>query len=89
MKFVQIVKHEKFNCDSQQYDIALIKINETIDFKKYKFLHPVCLPNIKDEIQDKCYATGFGSQDKGNYYSNNTFILSLLDFNTELNARNI
>ncbi len=83
------MKHENFSCHSQQYDIALIKINETIDFKKYKFLHPVCVPDITDEIQDKCYATGFGSQDESNYNSNNTFILSMINFNTELNAHNI
>jgi hypothetical protein len=83
------VKHEKFNYDSQEYDIALIKINENIDFKKYKFLHPVCVPDITDEIQDKCYATGFGSQDESNYSSNNTFIFLLINFNTELNTRNI
>ncbi len=83
------MKHEKWNYDLKAYDIALIKINETIDFKKYKFLHPVCVPNITNEIHDKCYATGFGSQDESDYNSNNTFILSLIDFNTELNTRNI
>jgi hypothetical protein len=83
------VKHEKWNYDLQIYDIALVKINETIDFKKYKFLHPVCVPYITDEINDKCYATGFGAQSESNYNSNNTFILSLIDFNTELNTRNI
>jgi len=59
----KIVKHEKFDYDLQINDLALVKLNETLDFvTKHKHLRPVCLPTLQIESTDKCIATGYGYQ---------------------------
>ncbi|CAG2103385.1 unnamed protein product, partial [Medioppia subpectinata] len=61
----KIIAHQDFDYDKQINDIAIIKLNETLDFKfKHKFLRPVCIPDLINKPTDNCVATGYGSQSK-------------------------
>ncbi|CAG2184096.1 unnamed protein product, partial [Oppiella nova] len=49
-------------------DIALMKLNESLDFKgKHKHLSPICLPKTSTKVTDDCIATGFGLIDESQY----------------------
>lgn len=42
-------------------DVALIRINETLDFNgKHSQLEPICLAKSDTKLTNKCVASGFG-----------------------------
>lgn len=43
----KVITHEKYNPNTKQNDITLIKVNKDIDFRTY-FIRPVCLPFYKE-----------------------------------------
>lgn len=63
-KVVKVIVHEDFSYNEKANDIALLKLNQSLDFEgTEKLLQPVCLPKASDEFFDNCFATGFGFQD--------------------------
>lgn len=71
----KLIKHHGFNPSAQMYssDIALILLNQTVDF--YEFLRPVCLPpeNLKELLPGTyCTVVGWGKSihdDSADYLS--------------------
>ena len=80
--FIQNIPHSNWDSDDRVNDIALLKLNETLDFNgKHNNLVPICLAKSNTKRTDKCIATGFGIFDDSmiqlNYskYDNVTFQL--------------
>ncbi|KAM4703720.1 transmembrane protease serine 13 [Rhinophrynus dorsalis] len=55
-----IVRHEDYNADSDDYDIALMKLEQPFSFSAA--IQPVCLPMTGQNFnpEEKCFITGFG-----------------------------
>jgi len=54
----KIIKHEKWNTNNLQNDIALIKLKTPITFNQRVL--PACLPSQEAPIGTECYITGWG-----------------------------
>ncbi|XP_059160813.1 transmembrane protease serine 9-like [Physella acuta] len=54
-----IVRHEAYNSESFRHDIALIKLNESLQFSDSVL--PICLSEHVSTESATCYVTGFGS----------------------------
>lgn len=56
----QIVVHPNYTANDTVYDIALVKLNDTVDFTNY--ILPMCLPESSVEFPDNtsCWITGWG-----------------------------
>ncbi len=57
----KIIKHAKFNAETFDYDIALMKLAIPAKFGKY--VKPVCLPKQGEKVPvgTECYITGISS----------------------------
>ena len=56
--------HEKFSYEEKANDIALLKLDKSLDFEGGdKSLQPICLAKLTEEFFDDCHATGFGFHD--------------------------
>lgn len=55
-----IIRHEKYNADTDDYDVALIKLKTPFIYSAY--IQPVCLPltNQNFDPNTKCWISGFG-----------------------------
>merc|ERR1712055_1147929 len=66
----RIIPHKDFNVTSfGNYDVALIKLNETIDFAKNPHMRPICLPksDAGDFAGEKATYSGWGATEwRGN-----------------------
>lgn len=61
-KVAKVFLHEHFSYERKQNDIALLKLDRSLDFAAAeKHIAPVCL--AKEEFFEGCYATGFGYTD--------------------------
>jgi len=54
MEISEILRHPKWNEGDRignflNFDIALLKIKKEIDFEKYNYIRPICLPEITEE----------------------------------------
>ncbi|XP_070586496.1 serine protease 27-like [Erythrolamprus reginae] len=56
----QIIIHPNFTVNDTMYDIALVELNNTVEFTKY--ILPVCLPESSVKFPDNtsCWVTGWG-----------------------------
>ncbi|CAG2184183.1 unnamed protein product, partial [Oppiella nova] len=62
---LSLVEHPDWDLDYGANDIALIKLNETLDFNgKHKHLEPICLPNTSITTSEACLSVGFGAINK-------------------------
>uniref|UniRef100_A0A3B1IVH1 Transmembrane serine protease 13b n=2 Tax=Astyanax mexicanus TaxID=7994 RepID=A0A3B1IVH1_ASTMX len=61
----QIILHEKYNSQTNDYDIALLKLSQPVTLSST--VQPVCLPMFdKTVIADtQCWTSGFGSMTEG------------------------
>lgn len=60
-----ITVHENYNRDSNDYDIALLKLTRPVDFSTT--VQPICLPTF-DQIfsgNQECWTSGFGTTKEG------------------------
>ena len=56
-----MIHHELFTMATIHNDIALVKIDGTLDFKQqHSFLEPICLAVSGQNLPLSCVATGFG-----------------------------
>ena len=61
---IERIKHPSYKYESIDHDIALLKLNESLNLKSFNnFIRPICLP-YKCEDPLNVIATGFG------YYEN-------------------
>lgn len=60
----QIIVHENYSRETQDYDIALIKL--TIPLRFNSSMQPIALPNVNQTIADNttCLVSGWGDRDK-------------------------
>ncbi|XP_054165119.1 prostasin-like [Oppia nitens] len=61
----KIIMHENYRKGNDKYDLALIKLNDVLDFKQQhtdRLINAICLPQPNDNIPYNEYAltTGFG-----------------------------
>ena len=57
--WVSRVEHEKYSPNSNDWDIAVIKLATPLTFNDY--VQPVCLPSTPVAAGTECVATGWGS----------------------------
>ena len=61
----QVIHHEHFIMNEQTgrvlNDVALIKLSNSIDFKRNSDLEPVCLATSASQLTSTCIASGFGN----------------------------
>ncbi|CAN7998414.1 unnamed protein product, partial [Ixodes hexagonus] len=56
-----IIVHPKFDPGTVDYDLALILLSKPLNFTKYSYLRPVCLPYSSENFTGlPCIATGWG-----------------------------
>ncbi|XP_058038585.1 mast cell tryptase-like [Ahaetulla prasina] len=57
----RIIPHPKFTANDFVYDIALLELNNTVEFTKY--ILPMCLPKSSVKFPDNtsCWVTGWGT----------------------------
>lgn len=56
-----IIVHPKFDPETVDYDVALILLSRPVNFTKYTYLRPVCLPHSSENFTGlPCIATGWG-----------------------------
>ncbi|XP_058038586.1 serine protease 27-like [Ahaetulla prasina] len=57
----QIIPHPKYTANDTMYDIALLELNNTVEFTKY--ILPMCLPKSSVKFPDNtsCWVTGWGT----------------------------
>lgn len=61
----RLLPHERFDLETYDYDIGLIKLNETITFNHY--LYPICLPRKKVKLSEEiATVVGWGTTYEGN-----------------------
>ena len=57
---IERIKHPSYKYESVDHDIALLKLNESLNLKSFHgYIRPICLPSY-DEKPLKVIATGFG-----------------------------
>lgn len=60
-----MIRHEKFDYEEKANDIALLKLDTSLDFSAGKHIQPVCVPKPDTHLAHNCRAAGFGYQDEG------------------------
>ncbi len=61
LNYYQHIVHEKYDNELFKNDVALIKLNKTLDFKnKHKHLKPICLPLRAQTDEETCQVSGWG-----------------------------
>lgn len=60
MNVEKVISHEKYNKHTVDYDIAVLKLAETLNFTKS--VQPIALPELNETIPDgtKCLVSGWG-----------------------------
>lgn len=58
-----IVRHEKYNPNTSDYDIALIKLQKRIPFSFNA--QPICMSSVRPTVGKSAVATGWGSTSQG------------------------
>lgn len=56
------ISHERYNKETKENDIALIKLGQQVVFNK--FIRPACLQQSENISKKKAIATGWGNKDK-------------------------
>uniref|UniRef100_A0A023G588 Putative trypsin n=1 Tax=Amblyomma triste TaxID=251400 RepID=A0A023G588_AMBTT len=57
----EIIKHPYYSEDTVDYDIALIRLDEPMDFFFDDYLSPICMPKPSDDFTGQtCVITGWG-----------------------------
>ena len=46
----RVVPHPEYNWQSQEYDFALLKLGEKVDFAKLSHVYPACWPSYEPEV---------------------------------------
>lgn len=54
------IKHEKYDRDTKQNDIAVVKLSRTLEFKFPKLIRPACLWQSSEIEGTRTIATGWG-----------------------------
>ncbi|KAI2801783.1 hypothetical protein BLOT_009600 [Blomia tropicalis] len=75
---IKVIIHEDYNSQNQLNDIALIKLNQSVDFKTNNHLKPICLADMKFIVRSgyHCVVSGWGKGEKGSVV---TDVLQKLD----------
>jgi len=55
----QLIVHEKYDWDSDQNDVMLVRVNTSIQFNSN--VKPICVDDSVFPTDTPCYATGWGS----------------------------
>ncbi|CAL4067277.1 unnamed protein product, partial [Meganyctiphanes norvegica] len=65
----KVIKHPQYNCGTQDYDFALIKLSNPLIFNEKNQLRPVCLPenDLKTYEKELGTVTGWGILDYESY----------------------
>ncbi|XP_067848336.1 transmembrane protease serine 2-like [Heptranchias perlo] len=65
----KIIRHEKFDTNTKDYDIALMKLKTP--FKFSEIISPACLPNYGQEFipNSNCWISGWGDTTEGGFPS--------------------
>ncbi|XP_066542037.1 transmembrane protease serine 3 [Hoplias malabaricus] len=61
----KIFYHDRYRPKALDYDIALLKLVESLTFNGY--VEPICLPNFEEEFEDgkMCWISGWGATEDG------------------------
>jgi len=69
----EIIHHELYSSTTSDYDIALLKLTEKIDFISQSHIRPICLPGYGSNNDYNDYiatVTGWGATSEGGFLSN-------------------
>nr|XP_055070930.1 transmembrane protease serine 3 [Misgurnus anguillicaudatus]XP_055070931.1 transmembrane protease serine 3 [Misgurnus anguillicaudatus] len=61
----KIIYHSRYRPKGLDYDIALLKLEQPLDFNG--FVEPICLPNFGEQFEDgkMCWISGWGATEDG------------------------
>ncbi|XP_066515210.1 transmembrane protease serine 13-like [Hoplias malabaricus] len=81
----EITIHELYNSQTNDYDIALLKLSQPVNMSSA--VHPVCLPTFNQIIQEDtlCWTSGFGSLLAGAVFGSS----QLIDVAVEIMASSV
>ena len=71
--------HPRYNPVTNDYDIAILKLNEGFDFDGAEaFLRPICLPKGGDQIEDwnSCTVAGWGKVNQEDRFASKALLMS-------------
>lgn len=75
----RIVMHPRYNTATNDYDIAVLEIEEPFDFDGVEsFLRPICLPQQGDHVEHwkSCAVAGWGVLNHGDKYASRSLLMS-------------
>lgn len=58
IQVLEIIKHELYNPDTNDNDVALLRLSEEVNFDR--FVKPVCLPSEDAQVNTLCFVVGWG-----------------------------
>ncbi|KAB7495293.1 Serine proteinase stubble [Armadillidium nasatum] len=63
----KIIIHDQFYSGTLTNDIAIIVLEDSVDFSKHPHINPVCLPHSHSDFMNRhCHVTGWGKDAFGN-----------------------